>query len=255
MGSRKIVVSPKFEQLREFVTSVPVIFEQQGETIYRDRNWIKVFEVDGVRVNVKRYCVPKFFFNRVVYRHFREPKAVRAYGYALQLREMGIDTPEPIAYILDRGLCMLGYSYFISVQGDYRHDIGDYMVDDECSERELSAEDEALLDKFGRYTATLHERNIYHKDYGNGNVLFNIVDGEPLFTLLDINRMDFSAVSLERGCDNFNRMRFTERGFRVVANAYAEVRGFDAEEVHEAMLRLRESYLRRRKSKLLKALK
>ena len=57
--TRKITVNPKFEGIREFVESIPGIFETRGETIYNKRNQIKVMTApDGTKVNVKRYQVP-----------------------------------------------------------------------------------------------------------------------------------------------------------------------------------------------------
>ena len=66
--------------------------KEEGKTIYKARNEIKVFEVDGVELNVKRYRVP-LLINRVIYRFFRQPKAVRAYEYALRLVAKGFETP------------------------------------------------------------------------------------------------------------------------------------------------------------------
>ncbi len=255
MSKRKIEINPKYEHLREFIENLPEIFEQEGVAIYGGRNLIKVFDVEGFRLNVKRYCVPRFILNRFVYQLLRKPKAVRAYNYAFRLLEYQIDTPESIAYILERGIFTLGYSYFISVQGDYAHDIGDYMRDVNSafkSDGALTSEDISVLRAFGRYTAKIHDMNIYHKDYGDGNVLFNIVDGEPKFTLLDINRMDFAPVSMEKGCANFNRMKFDGEVFQIVADAYAEARGFSKLEVLSAIIKSRLKFINRRKFKLFK---
>ena len=75
--------------------------------------------VDGVELNVKRYRIP-LLINRVIYRFFRQPKAVRAYEYALRLVAKGFETPAPIAYILFRKKGFLEYSYFISLQSSYK---------------------------------------------------------------------------------------------------------------------------------------
>ena len=93
----KEIINPAYGRFEDFVRRVPRIFSEEGKTIYKARNEIKVFEVDGVELNVKRYRVP-LLINRVIYRFFRQPKAVRAYEYALRLVAKGFETPAPIAY-------------------------------------------------------------------------------------------------------------------------------------------------------------
>ena len=52
------VINPAYRRFEDFVRRVPRIFSEEGKTIYKARNKIKVFEVDGVELNVKRYRVP-----------------------------------------------------------------------------------------------------------------------------------------------------------------------------------------------------
>ena len=85
----KEIINPAYGRFEDFVRRVPRIFSEEGKTIYKARNEIKVFEVDGVELNVKRYRVP-LLINRVIYRFFRQPKAVRAYEYALRLVAKGL---------------------------------------------------------------------------------------------------------------------------------------------------------------------
>ena len=54
----KEVINPAYGRFEDFVRRVPRIFSEEGKTIYKARNEIKVFEVDGVELNVKRYRVP-----------------------------------------------------------------------------------------------------------------------------------------------------------------------------------------------------
>ena len=93
----KEVINPAYGRFEDFVRRVPRIFSEEGKTIYKARNEIKVFEVDGVELNVKRYRVP-LLINRIIYRFFRRPKAVRAYEYALRLVAKGFETPAPVSY-------------------------------------------------------------------------------------------------------------------------------------------------------------
>ncbi|UQT33368.1 hypothetical protein M5E82_18220 [Parabacteroides distasonis] len=54
----KEIINPAYGRFEDFVRRVPRIFSEEGKTIYKARNEIKVFEVDGVELNVKRYRIP-----------------------------------------------------------------------------------------------------------------------------------------------------------------------------------------------------
>ncbi|MBF1075445.1 MAG: glycosyltransferase family 2 protein, partial [Prevotellaceae bacterium] len=54
-----------------------------------------------------------------------------------------------------------------------------------------------------------------------------------------LNRMRLGTVSLERGCANFDRLEATPRQQRIMAEAYAAARGFDAETVFHLIVEAR----------------
>lgn len=94
---------------------------------------------------------------------------------------------------------MIKYSYFISLQSSYRrnfYEFGNADVND-CRD---------VVIAFARYTARLHESDIMHRDYSPGNILFDKIDGEYHFMLVDINRMSFGKISIDMGCANFARL-------------------------------------------------
>ena len=53
-----------------------------------------------------------------------------------------------------------------------------------------------VVKAFAQYTARLHEAGILHRDYSPGNILFDKIDGEYQFSLVDINRMSFGVVDI-----------------------------------------------------------
>ncbi|MCQ2193151.1 MAG: lipopolysaccharide kinase InaA family protein [Paludibacteraceae bacterium] len=227
----KIVINPKYKHLTQFVESVPSIFPTQGESIYKARNEIKVFNVDGIAINVKAYKVP-IFINRIVYSFFRETKAQRAYDYALKLLSLGVETPAPIAYIIETRGGLVARTYFISLHtpldGNFRL-FGDVSIPFETVR--------PLAEAFARYTAELHEKQVLHVDYSPGNILFEKKeDGSYRFSLIDINRMKFCEVDEREGCKAFARMWGIEEFFRTVARVYAEARGFDVERCTKLIL-------------------
>ena len=107
-----VVVNPSFQHLQEFARQIPERFDSDGTLLYRKRNVVKLYEIDGMRVVVKRYKVP-MFHQRVDYTFIRPSKAKRAYLFALRLQEMGIETPTPIAYIEVKQLGLFRQGYWI----------------------------------------------------------------------------------------------------------------------------------------------
>ncbi len=230
-------INPKHEALRAFLGTIPTVFDHEGREIYRDRNVIKVLTApDGTELNVKRYCVPKGP-NRLVYSlGIRKPKGLRAFRYPQRLLAADIETPEPVAYIEERQRGLLGFSYLVSMQCPYEHTLKDVG----------NAEDgtyEELAETFGRFTAWMHDRDILHRDYSPGNVLYHVDEkGHHHFALVDINRMHFGPVGQRRGCLNFIRLWGPKRFIELAVRSYAETRGFDADECVAYALRKRRKF-------------
>lgn len=230
----KIVVNPTYEHLRKFIESIPSSFEKEGRIIYSGRNLIKVMESGGMEINVKRYGVPAFA-NRVVYSFFRTPKGRRAFEYPQMLLQKGFETPMPIAYIEQRKCGLINYSYFVSMQSPYQRNFYEFgNADVECCKDVIIA--------FARYTAQLHQAGIIHHDYSPGNILFDKIDGEYHFMLVDINRMSFEKISVEMGCANFARLWGQKDFFKLLASEYALARHADEALCIEQVLYYRKKF-------------
>lgn len=215
----RLEINPKYEAMREWIASVPSVFSQSGEVVYDARNQIRVMQApDGTEVCVKRYHQPKWL-NRIGYTFFRSPKAVRAYNNALTLLSRGIATPEPIAYILC-GKGLLEESYLITRKSELKHSFYDFRDG-------VLVGKETLVQAFARFTANMHQEGVLHLDYSPGNIMYDRVNGEWLFEIVDINRMRFGRVSVKRGCRNFCRLWGKTDLFEVLAPAYAQARHAD----------------------------
>lgn len=232
-----LVENPRQKQFADFVKSIPARFDQEGIVIYKKRNEIRVFEVDGVRLNVKKYKVP-FILNRMIYTFIRSSKAARSFRYALKLSEKGIHTPEPIAYILIKRGGLLYESYFISMQ------LEGYRTMYEFGEGGIAGR-EPILDALAIFTAGLHEKGVYHKDYSPGNILFKAENDLIDFYIVDINRMQFGPVSIAKGCKNFARLWGQEPLFRLLAERYAQERKSDPDDCIKRVLQARERFWKR----------
>lgn len=234
---RKIEINPKYEHLRSFIESIPNVFEKEGETIYKSRNTIKVMETStGLPINVKRFHVPHGL-NRFIYSWgIRKPKGERAFQYAQILKDKGIGTPEVIALIEERNrLGLLGFTYLITVQCNYGHtlyetgskDFGDYRP---------------IAKALAHFAANIHNRNILHKDFTPGNVLWKYDDEGFHFMIVDINRMDFGEVSVKAGLYNLRKFWGPKEFMKTLATEYALVRNTNPEDAVEYVMREREKF-------------
>lgn len=214
------MINPVFVELEPSLKKLPGLFEKHGETIYKARNELRIIEVSGMTLNVKRYRKP-FLLNRIAYTFFRNSKASRAYEYALILGKKGIGTPEPIAYLEVHSKALLSHSYFVS-----RH-ITDFRMMREFSDGSPLADREDIVVALGVFIAHLHDAGILHLDLSVGNILFKKMDGHIHFWLVDLNRMRFCHIGQENGCKNFERLRGNDAFFQLLATSYAQERGFD----------------------------
>ena len=233
----KIILHPHYESLRSFVETIHQNF-QQGKEIYKGRNSIRVFRVGDLELNVKQYCRPNIF-NRFVYSFLRAPKGLRAYHYPQRIIEAGFETPMPVAYVELRRGGLIDVSYFISLQCPYSRRFYEF------GNAELTPELCEISRAFARFTAGLHRADILHLDYSPGDVLFDRVNGEWRFSLVDTNRMYFGPVSLARGCANFARLWGQPQWFKLLAKEYALARGYDPAECEKHVMRARRRFWQR----------
>lgn len=238
----KITLNPEYEHLRDFVESLPHKFNGYGGVIQDRRNTIKVVELNGIKLNIKRYRKP-IFVNRIVYTYLRKTKASKAYFNALKVIESGFDTPAPVAYIEEYSGGLLNLSYFISIQLEDYQEIRDYYFT-------LPEKDIAFFKAFASYTAQLHEKNILHLDYSPGNILIKNLGESFNFSLVDINRMKFQPVDMESGCANFQRLFEYNETLEFIAREYASVRNFNPDKCVEIVLKYKHDFEHKKERKV-----
>lgn len=218
-----LVLHPSYAHLGEFMLSLPRLFaEGEGRLIHDGRNKLRRIEHGGRTYVVKQYRRPNPV-NRLVYGTLRPSKALRAYRNALSLIAIGVGTPEPVGYLNLRSGLLFDQSYLVTVASDCP-----YRYEDLFTQHFPYADD--VLRAVGRLTAQLHTHGMAHKDYGRANILFAPeTDGSVRLELVDLNRMHFGPLGLKAGCKNFERLPATPHMHRLMAEAYAEARGFDAD--------------------------
>ena len=229
-----ILLNPKYEHLRSFIECIPSQMDREGTYIYGGRrNLIKLFVApDGTPLNVKSFHEPHFL-NKYIYSWgWRVPKGMRAWTYPRILREKGIETPEEVAYVEERHHGLLGLSYFISIQCPYPHRLYEVALNGSSSYDDLAV-------ALGSFTAMMHEREVMHRDFSPGNILWDKLKDGYHFSLVDINRMYFGPVSVEQGCANFVRLWGDKHFFTLLAQAYAKGRGAHEEDCVRMVLKAR----------------
>lgn len=226
----KTVINPAYEKLRSFVESLPREECPELHVYCNHRNKVFLTEAEGERLVVKRYKRPTWI-NMVVYTYFRLSKPRRAYEYAFKLKEAGIETPEPVAYIESRRHGLFHTGWFVSRYLDYR-------MLTEIDSLEPRRRDE-VADAFARFSCRLHESGFLPHDYATANVMYDFSGPECRFALVDINSMSFGKFPRKRCARSIKILDMQPDTRRAVISRYAALRGWDGEECYEALVRHR----------------
>ncbi len=217
-----LVVSKGYD--KQEINALIDSFEEAGESIWKKRNTLKIFDLKGEEVIVKSFKIPHLV-NRFAYRYLRKSKAQRSYEHAIILKDKGLLTPEPIGYKEEFNLIGLGSSQYISAKLNYDFDFN-ALYDPNFEDRDR------ILEKFTEFTFQLHEKGIHHLDHSRGNTLI-VKRGKDQwdFYLIDLNRMRFESMDYQMRMDNFSRLGLTPDMIEIVSRTYAELIGKDVDQV------------------------
>lgn len=230
---KSVYVNPKYSQLKEFMKEFPTHWDNnEGKVIYKGRNELREMEIGGITIVVKSFCKPNFI-NQLVYGVFRASKARRSFEYAQMLLDHGIGTPEPVAYYTERKGIFFDRSFYACLKSECPYTYAHLMNGDYPNQ-------EKVLRAIAQLTARIHELGWIHKDYSRGNILFKDTPKEVILEIIDLNRIRFQKVTMERGCKNFERLPGTPEMLRILAEEYAKARGFNAEKCYELISTNRE---------------
>jgi len=217
-----LVVNPEYNHLSDWIKEIPSFFTNKGDLLYKARNELKAFDSDFGKIVVKSFKIPHII-NRFAYTFLRLSKAERSYSYSLEITKRGFKTTQPIAYIELFKTGLLSESYYVSTHTDY------LLMRNFSFDKKLTEEDAGILRAFACYTALLHEKEIYHTDYSNGNILYKKENENICFKLIDLNRVKFKKVSEKMSYKAFHRLNLSIEMLEIVAKEYALRRGMDVE--------------------------
>lgn len=216
----KYQIAPGFENLEDWIRNLPEYFSENGETIFKSRNEVKVFNVGDYQLNVKAFKVPNWI-NRMAYVYLRGSKAERSFNYARKFHSLDVPTPKAVAYVECLSFGLLSRSYYVSLHCPYDFTLREVL------RYQVSDHDE-ILRQWTRFTyEKLHMNNIYHLDYSPGNTLINNVNGMYEFNIIDLNRMSFREINFEKGLQNFRQLDTDRQTLQLLASEYAMLKGKD----------------------------
>ena len=260
----KVVIHPAYQHLKSFIYDLPSHFESEGTLLYRGRNVVKLYQVDGMSLVVKRYKHPNII-QRVVYTYFKRSKTARAYDYAALLRKKGIDTPHEVAYIetFKKGLFTTGY--FVSLYYSYpptsvQLDVEEFNL--KFSDPLLSnvattyRADETkdfnypLADSLAAFFVELHSKGILQGDLNLSNVLYyQKEDGNYHFCVIDTNRSVFKQPTPNECLENLKRPTHRRNVLIYLVSRYAELRNWSSKDCADKIVRQLDLFEKRNRLK------
>ncbi len=232
------------ERQKDFVLNIKLYFNQkENYTIYDKRNIIKVVKFEGKKYVVKSFKIPHLL-NQIVYRFFRDSKAKRSFVNSMKLKQLGVNTPEPIGYIEFPTPFRFKESFYISEFFDFDFEIRAVFKDKNFEDREN------ILKKFIEYTYRLHQKKVHHIDYSPGNILVKKVGSFYQFSLIDVNRMEFVEFDDDLRMQNLAKLTNDREDNEFMARYYAQIAKLDETALLsklDSSLKKQENYLANKK--------
>lgn len=211
----KTVINPAYGHVRPLVERIlqePGRVPDGARVIYDERNRLYQVQIGTDTFVVKAFRVPNPV-NRLAYTTLRQSKARRSYDNAVRLQGMGVDTPDPVAWMEVRHGLLLSESFYISLLTPFP----------QIRHWERRPDAPRMLKAFGHEMLRLHRLGVWHKDFSPGNVLVETTPaGEYRFYHIDLNRMKFDDRNPRHLMDMFGRMHGRRECIADLARAYTD---------------------------------
>ena len=239
-------INDKYFSFQEKINLCVRNFNHEGKLIKDSRNTVKVFKIDDLQINIKRFKRPNFI-NRFIYSFFRSTKAYRSFLYANKLLDYDILTPDPIAYFENSKCFILDDSFYVCKNIDY-----DFDMKHVFENKQLESRDK-LIKKFVLFTHKLHENGVIFLDHSTSNTIIKKVDGDYKLFLIDLNRMNFKKLTFADRLQNFRRLNLTDDSIKKVRHFYSEIINIDKDLIFEKIKKYSHNFqINRNKRKKIK---
>ena len=249
----KYLINNKFKDIQKNVIFFIDNFLIEGKILVNgQRNAIKLFEVEGITLNIKSFKRPNLI-NKIVYRYFRKSKARRSFEFASKLMEMQIGTPQPVAFFENYDFVGLKESYYACEHLENVFEFREIVQNEAFENRDF------IIRKFTQFTFEMHEKGIEFLDHSPGNTLIHKnADGSYSFFLVDLNRMQFhETIDFKTRMKNLSKITHKKDMIAVMSNEYAKLSNGDETTIFETMWGLTADFQYRfhRKKRIKKKLK
>ena len=222
--------------------------EAGGIILHSGRNVIRratISSPDGesVEVAVKAFQVPARP-RGFIYAHLRPSKARRSFEHAEKLLELGIGTPDPVAWIEHEEAACLRESCYVCRYWPPDIDLTGLLYRGDCA----GPDTDSLLKELARFTLLQHESGVLHLDYNPGNILARAAGAGFEFALVDLNRLRFRPLNRNDRISCLVRLTTSGDYLRSIGRRYADILGEDAERFCRELERARSRFRRRRRT-------
>lgn len=246
-------INNNFNSIKELILEHILQFNSSGKYFVQgQRNAIKLFEIDGITLNIKSFKKPNLV-NKIAYRYFRKSKARRSFEYASKLMDLGIGTPKPIAYLENFDFIGLNDSYYVC---EHLEDVFEFRA---LVQNEDFNKRESIIRQFVKFSYQMHQNGVEFLDHSPGNTLIkDNNDGTYSFYLVDLNRMKFhESIDFQSRMKNLSHLTPQKDMIVIMANEYAKLSGEKEQNVFETLWKFTSDFQFRyhRKKRIKKKLK
>ena len=246
-------INNNFNSIKELILEHILQFNSSGKYFVQgQRNAIKLFEIDGITLNIKSFKKPNLV-NKIAYRYFRKSKARRSFEYASKLMDLGIGTPKPIAYFENFDFIGLNDSYYVCEHLENVFEFRALVQNEDFNKRE------SIIRQFVEFSYQMHQKGVEFLDHSPGNTLIkDNNDGTYSFYLVDLNRMKFhESIDFQSRMKNLSHLTPQKEMIVIMANEYAKLSGEMEQNVFETLWKFTSDFQFRyhRKKRIKKKLK
>ena len=248
-------VADTYRAYGDRVTDLPRRLTAEGVVLHSGRNLIKRMTLttpdgEAIEVAVKAFRVPARP-QGFVYARVRPSKAWRSMVYAEKLLELGIGTPDPVAWIEYEDAGCLRESYYVCRYWPPDIDLMRVLYRGDAS----GLDTDSLLAQLARFTLLQHENGVLHVDYNPGNILARAAGASFDFALVDLNRLRFKPLEMNDRMSGLVRLTTSVDYLRIIGRQYAGMIGEDSERFCRELESARSRFWgRRRTMKQIKSL-